>query len=89
MSCAGWQLSIWTVDKQSGASESVDRMCGEDNRREYNIPHMYTRLLHLTVHSVHTGYNNYTITWEAEGPLVPDSLQYQVPGLTFDQGTIT
>ena len=78
MSCAGWQLSIWTVDKQSGASESVDRMCGEDNKREYTIPTMFTRLLHITVHSVHTSLQHYSLHWEATGDLLPDSQHFQV-----------
>ena len=78
VSCAGWQLSIWTVDKQSGASESVDRMCGEDNKREYTIPTMFTRLLHITVHSVHTSLQHYSLHWEATGDLLPDSQHFQV-----------
>ena len=43
VSCSGWRLRVWTVDKQSGRSESVDSMCGEDNRREYTVPSVYSR----------------------------------------------
>ena len=38
MSCAAWQLRLWTVDKMTGARESVDLMCGQDARREYTVP---------------------------------------------------
>ena len=43
VSCSGWRLRVWTVDKQSGRRESVDSMCGEDNRREYTVPSVYSR----------------------------------------------
>ena len=43
VSCSGWRLRLWTVDKQSGQRENVDSMCGEDNRREYTVPSMYSR----------------------------------------------
>ena len=38
VSCAAWQLRLWTVDKMTGARESVDLMCGQDARREYTVP---------------------------------------------------
>ena len=38
VTCVGWQLRIWTVDKHGGDRESVDMMCGDDNKREYTIP---------------------------------------------------
>ena len=66
------------MDKQTGAEESVDRMCGEDQRREYTIPNLYTRIIHLAVHSLHTSPNNYSVHWEAQGLLIPDTLHYQV-----------
>ena len=43
VSCSGWRLRLWTVDKQSGQRENVDSMCGEDNRREYTVPSVYSR----------------------------------------------
>ena len=42
MSCAAWQLRLWTVDKMTGARESVDLMCGQDARREYTVPRWST-----------------------------------------------
>ncbi len=49
VSCSGWRLRLWTVDKQSGRGENVDSMCGEDNRREYTVPSVYSRW-HQTEH---------------------------------------
>ena len=76
-------MRIWTVDKQSGDRESVDRMCSEDNRREYTIPHVYLSIIHVAVSSVYTHVLNYSVTWQASGPLVPDSLQFQVNKLNL------
>ena len=78
VSCAGWQLRVWTEDKQTGARDSVDRMCGQDQRREYTIPQVYGKLVHITIHGVHTSHNNYSIHWQAQGLLLPDTLHYQV-----------
>merc|ERR1712117_587283 len=77
VSCRSWQMRIWTEDKQTGTRENVDRMCSEDNRRQYTIPHVYSRIIHVHVSSVHTHVLNYTVSWSSSGPLVPDSLQYQ------------
>ena len=68
------------MDKQTGAEESVDRMCGEDQRREYTIPNLYTRIIHLAVHSLHTSPNKYSVHWEAQGLLLPDTLQFILEG---------
>ena len=27
--------------------ESIDKMCGEDNRREYSIPDIYNKMIHI------------------------------------------
>merc|ERR1719232_1221414 len=77
VSCSGWRLRLWTVDKQSGQRENVDSMCGEDNRREYTVPSVYSRILHIAVSSVHKEALSYKISWITSGPLKPDSLQFQ------------
>ena len=62
------------------------RMCSEDNRRQYTIPHVYSRIIHVHVSSINTHVLNYTVSWSSTGPLVPDSLQYQVIGLRKASG---
>ena len=96
MSCAAWQLRLWTVDKMTGARESVDLMCGQDARREYTVPRCSTvsavtgnntlysvsrsfaRILHIAVSSLHPRPLNYSLAWNTSGPLLPDSLQFEV-----------
>ena len=48
VNCSGWVLHIWSTTKSYPTTmENVDRMCAEDNRREYSIPDMFNKVIHI------------------------------------------
>ena len=48
VNCSGWALDIWSAtESYPTTKENVDRMCAEDNRREYSIPDMFNKVIHI------------------------------------------
>ena len=48
VNCSGWVLHIWSTTKSYPTTmENVDRMCAEDNHREYSIPDMFNKVIHI------------------------------------------
>ena len=48
VNCSGWVLDIWSSSKEDNTEvDSIDRMCPEDNRREYSVPGMASKVVHV------------------------------------------
>ena len=48
MNCSGWVLDIWSSSKgEKTEVDNIDRMCPEDNRREYSVPGMVGKVVHV------------------------------------------
>ena len=48
VNCSGWVMHIWSSAKADPTQrENVDQMCAEDNRREYSIPDMFSKVIHV------------------------------------------
>ena len=86
VSCSVWSLRIWSSSKDFPLQqESIDWMCGEDNRREYSIPEIFRKVIHIRyelnflvtillfiyyrVSSVHSHQLSYSLEWKSTFPL--------------------
>ena len=48
VNCSGWVLDIWSSSKGDKTEvDNIDRMCPEDNRREYSVPGMASKVVHV------------------------------------------
>ena len=48
VNCSGWVLDIWSSSKVDKTEvDNIDRMCPEDNRREYSVPGMVGKVVHV------------------------------------------
>lgn len=75
VTCADWELRVWTVTKQTGDRFSVDKLCGEAKQNNITIPQVYSRLVHVSVRSVSSRAWEYSVEWQSSGLLTSDSLQ--------------
>ena len=86
VSCSVWSLRIWSSSKDfPSQQESIDWMCGEDNRREYSIPEIFRKVIHIRyeqkflmtillfiyyrVSSIQSLQLSYSLEWESTFPL--------------------
>ena len=54
VNCSGWEMRVWTESKSRPVvRESVDSFCAQDNRREYSIPDLFSK--------VSTAYRTYSV----------------------------
>ena len=48
VSCSVWVLHIWSRTKSYPTTkEGVGRVCAEDSLREYSVPDMYRKVIHV------------------------------------------
>ena len=88
MNCSGWVLDIWSSSKEDRTEvDNIDRMCPEDNRREYSVPGMLgKKTIHSVSHnilycyrvsSVYSYQLPYSVEWDSVLPVPSQGSQIQ------------
>ena len=74
----GRQEGVHRPQVQYSAVQYLQYSAVTGNNTLYSVSRSFARILHIAVSSLHPRPLNYSLAWNTSGPLLPDSLQFEV-----------